>query len=698
MDTITRNHQVNLMKLKSPSRAACTLTAGIVLLVATTIFAQKLGPRKDSDGATAQLVAGMIPKFHVSRGNVDNKISERLIKRYLKVLDPQKLYLTQPDVQSLGKYRDELDEQVKAGDVSFAYNTYDLYKKRMIERIGHAQKLIDADYDFTVDEEMVTDSDILPWARTDAEMNERWRKRVKYELLNSKLAEEDLEKFKMAEARTRLHKRYQTLQRTLNETEDAEILEMYLSALTHCFDPHSNYMSPQTLKEFRIAMELSLDGIGAALRSKDGFTVVAEVVPGGAADEHGKLKAGDKIVGVAQADGEFVDIVEMKLSKVVRLIRGDRGTVVRLQVKTGATGETVVYKLTRKKIELKSAEVKGEVIDAKTRTKGRNGRIGIVNIPSFYRDFRSAQQGVDDFKSTARDLRKVMGELRDQKVDAIVIDLRFNGGGALSEALEVSGMFIDHGPVLQVKEKSGRVETHEDDGGDKFGFSGPLVVICNRLSASASEIFAGVIKDYGRGILIGDTTTHGKGTVQNVMPVSKPSLFNANPYRRGALKLTISQFYRVNGESTQKHGVHSDVVLPSILDEMDLGEQFLDNPLPFDQIARAKFTPVGMVTPAIVNGLRKNSQTRVAASDEFQKLQKRIERYQSRKSRKTVSLNEQVRRKELEEDKDPDEKKTEDDPIPSKAPIFPVNDYNDEILNVTLDYLQLLKGAKTAQN
>lgn len=683
------------MTLRLPSRTTCTFTIALATLVATTIFAQQAAAPASTDQQTAVLVSQMISKFHISQKSIDDKISAMLLKRFLKEIDPLKLYFLQRDVDQFERYRDHLDDFVKAGKTEFAFETFAQYRRRLEERIALAHKLIDAPHDFTLDESMATDADKLPWAKDDAELNERWRKRVKYELLTLKLDDKPLE-----DARKQLHRRYETIRKNAQATEDAEVLEMYLSSLAHCFDPHSSYMSPQTLEDFNISMRLSLEGIGAALKSEDGYTVVAQIVPGGAAEKDGRLKVDDKIVAVAQEDGEFVDIIEMKLSRVVRLIRGKGGTKVRLKVVNGA-GETNVYELTRQKIELKAQEVKGEILDSGQRIPGTKGRIGVISIPSFYRDFAGAQQRAEDFKSTVRDVKKVLADFRYQGgVDGIIIDLRMNGGGSLDEAVEVSGLFIDHGPVVQIKEQDGTIKTRDDEE-DGLVYTGPLVVLCNRLSASASEIFAGVIKDYKRGIVIGDTTTHGKGTVQNVMPVSK-SVFRVlgGGKNLGALKLTINQFYRVNGDSTQNRGVESDVVLPSIIDHMDLGESFLDNALAFDRIQPAPHQMYDMVTPEIVAELRQASQTRVKADPKFQELQKSIDRYLARKNRKSVSLNEAELRSERDAEKAEQQVEKEEQEHESgtkDGPLFPVNEYNNEALHVALDYFSLLSGAKTAR-
>lgn len=683
------------MRFSPPTRAASVLTGVVVLLVASTIGAQQLAnPAGTLDSTTAKLVAEMVSKYHISQSQIDDKISQKLVKRLLKELDPQKQYFLQSDIAEFERYNTHLDDLIKQGNVDFARLVFDRYKQRLDERMTVAHKLIDAPHDFTLDESMSVDGDKLPWATTAAELDERWRKRIKYDILSLKLDKTEIE-----DAKTRLHKRYDTLRRTARDTEDSEILEMYLSAMAHCFDPHSSYMSPNTLDDFNIQMRLSLEGIGAALRSEDGMTTVAQIVVGGAAEKDGRLKVGDKITAVRQIDGDWVDIIEMKLSKVVRLIRGKEGTTVNLRV-ISATGETNELALVRQKIELKSSEVKGEIIESGKWLPGTNTRVGVINIPSFYRDFGGAQEGLENFKSTARDVAAVLADFRTKGgVDVVVVDLRMNGGGALSEAIEVTGLFIDQGPVVQVKEQNGRIKSH-DDTNPGLMYDGPLVVLCNRLSASASEIFAGAIKDYRRGIVIGDQTTHGKGTVQNVMPVSN-QMFGllGNRQNRGALKLTINQFYRVNGDSTQNLGVQSDIVLPSLIDHMDLGESFLENSLAFDKIDPARHVIYDMVTPGIVTGLKDRSQQRVTANVEFQKIQQDIARYLERKNRKSVSLNEEQLKREREADKAVEEaakEEEEKETKPENAPIFPDTPYNKEVVQISDDYLKLLREAKTA--
>ena len=668
----------------------------------------------------------MIEQTHISQNPIDDAVSAKLVDEFVKTLDPQKLYFLQGDIDRFNKYRNELDDLIKAGNIDFAKMVFDVYLQRLNERMELAHKLIDTPNDFTVKEYMEIDAKDIPWSKTTEELQRAAAKRKpesKYEFLLMKLetpseiaarekkkqqgnpdktvaAESDEPKVTTDEdARKRLHRRYKNIRDTIGKTEPEEVVEMYLTALCMTFDPHSNYMSPRARNDFQIQMRLKLEGIGAALRSEDGYTIVAQIVPGGAAAADARLKVNDKIIAVGNGTAEFVDVVEMKLTKVVELIRGKKGTKVRLKVLTAAASDVKIYELTRQEVELKSSEVKGEIIDSTSRVKGTKGRVGIIHIPSFYRDFEGEEAGENEFKSTSRDVRKVLHDFQAKGgVDSIIIDLRYNGGGALKEAIEVSGLFVGEGPVVQVKDQKGKPKVYRDDE-SKPVYSGPLVVLTNRLSASASEIFAGVIKDYNRGLIIGDRTTHGKGTVQSVMPVGQRFLQLIKPQDLGALKLTINQFYRVNGDSTQNTGVPSDVALPSLLDNMDLGEQFLDNAMPFDHIEAVPHRRMQAVTTEMTNVIRENSRKRVAADSEFQKVDKDIEKYLARKQRKTVSLNEDDLRKERveEEQKTRDKAETSNDEFGDEPVVFADNSYNNEVLAILFDYVGMLHGANVSK-
>lgn len=682
----------------------CTLLLAFMALVPGSLQAVDEIVLTAEDGKTAQIVASMVSSRHINHPEINDSLSERLLKRYLEIWDPQKLYFLQSDIEEFSREKTSLDDKILKGDVQFAAGVFNRFRARMDVRAAKLDPLIDQEYDFTVEEEMVRDAKEIPWATSEDELDERWRKRIKFDLLMLKMDDIDL-----TEARKRLHKRYHTNQVFLDQTEAHEVLELYLSSMTHCLDPHSTYMSPQTLEDFRIDMELKLDGIGARLKYDDGYTVVEEVIEGGAASIDGRLKKGDKIIGVSfDASDNFVDVVEMKLTKVVEMIRGKKGTKVKLKVlvpkeeneeeSAGHERRTKIYELTRTEVKITEDEVKGKILESSEWIDGRKAKVGILRIPAFYRDFRGASQG-GNFKSTARDVKVVLEEFNKQDVQVLIVDLRWNGGGALQEAIEVSGLFIPRGSVVQVKEPDTGVQAFDDEDPDMY-WRRPMVVVCNRFSASASEIFAGAIKDYRRGIVVGDRTTHGKGTVQNVVDVvNRPSLFSSQ--NRGALKLTISKFYRVNGDSTQTKGVTSDVVLPSLLNVREIGEDSLDNALEFDRITRASYSPFSaQVTDAIVSTLQKDSDTRLTQDKDFTQVNRLIEKYLERKNDKTISLNESVLRAEEEELKQ--EKKEEEEAVKQAnggdtKDIFPEDFYNKELVNISIDYLELLRSLQTAK-
>ena len=664
-----------------------TALLSATLLSAVGVAGEQVSLSAD-DGKTAQMVASMVSSRHINHPDIDDTISERLFNRFIEAWDSQKLYLLKADIDEFSVNRTELDDQIQRGDVSFAAEFFTRFRERMIARAELLPALIDSEFDFTVDEEMHRDPDDIDWATTAEELNERWRKRIKFDLLMLKLDGKEMD-----EARKRLKTRYRTNRVYLEQTESHEVLELFLSSMTHCLDPHSSYMSPQTLSDFEMIMRLSLEGIGARLKYEDGYTVVEEVIQGGAAFADGRLTKGDRIIGVSSdAVSDYVDVVEMKLTKVVEMIRGKKGTKVKLQIRK-ETDEVQEIELTRTEVKMTEDEVKGKVIEASEWQDGQSGRIGVLKIPSFYRDFQGANRG-GEFKSTSRDVKAVLDEFKRQDVRMLIVDLRWNGGGALQEAIEVSGLFISRGSVVQVKEPGDSVQVYEDEDEDVY-WRKPMIVVCNRFSASASEIFAGAIKDYRRGIVVGDRTTHGKGTVQNVVPVaSRLALFGK---QRGALKLTISKFYRVNGDSTQNKGVTSDIVLPSLLNHREIGEESMDNALEFDRIERARYSPYANVNDALVEQLSGRSRERVGKNDEFVRVEELSQRYLERRDEKTISLNEATLRAEEEALKQ--EKKEEEEAIQqangsADKDIFPEDFYNRELVNISADYLSVLESLR----
>jgi len=682
-------------------RGVCVL-CGVVAITGMAL-ARDTVSLSSNDGVTAKIVANMVHTRHIAHPEIDNALSRRLLKRYVETWDPQKLYFLKSDIDEFSQSASQLDDRIQAGDIDFATQVFSRVRKRMYDRADKITALIDAEHDFTVDEEMITDPDGRDWAESVEALDERWRKRIKFDLLMLRLDDTDPDT-----ARKRLQTRYNRSRNFLDQTEGHEILEQYLSSMTHCLDPHSSYMSPQTLQDFQIQMAQQLEGIGARLRFDvdSGYTVVEEVIDGGAAAADGRLAKGDKITGVdpdgPRGPAQLVDVVEMKLTKVVDYIRGDSNTEVLLQVRTTEEGsdEVVVkdYVLTRQQVQIEDSDVEGKIIETGQWFDGRQEKIGILNIPSFYRDFGGASSG-GLFKSTSRDVKKVLRRFNQEGVDSLIVDLRWNGGGALTEAVEVTGLFIPDGPVVQVREPGNSVRTLQDED-DQMQWKKPMVVVCNRLSASASEIFAGAIKDYRRGIVIGDRTTHGKGTVQNVMPVT--TRFSRE--QRGALKLTISKFYRVNGDSTQNKGVVSDVVLPSLLNHRDIGEDSLDNALPFNRIQRANYGVFSsFLTDSMKHALAQQSAARVESNEDFGALNRAIAQYEKRKNRKSISLNEETLRREEEEIKREEEEQEE---MMKKAAgvadgddrdIFRDDFYNRELVQITLDYLDLRNSLRTVQ-
>ncbi|MEE2795804.1 MAG: carboxy terminal-processing peptidase [Planctomycetota bacterium] len=635
-------------------------------------------------------VKSYLEREHFLRKPIDDEIASRWFDTFLAALDPLKIYFLQSDIDSFAEKKTSLDDLVRRGDVNFAYEVYDRFLERVDERIPIVEALLKQKLNFNQKESIVIDRDTAVWAKTQAEVHDKWRRRIKYDLLVQKM-----EKVGPQEARKKLLRRYTSFAKRMHQMNADELLETYLSSLTSSLDPHTSFMSPGTLENFEITMRLQLDGIGASLKGEDGYTTVAEIVPGGAADKDGRLKKKDRIVGVGQgAEGEMVDVVDMNLNNVVKLIRGKRGTIVRLKVIP--VGQTVptVYDIVRAKIELNDSAARGEIIEEGMKPDGSPYRIGVINLPSFYMDMAAARQGQADYKSSTRDCRKLLEGFREQGVDCVALDLRSNGGGSLPESISLTGLFIDTGPVVQIKDADKRVQQYDDlDPG--VVWDGPLVVLVNKFSASASEIVAGAIQDYRRGLVIGDAATHGKGTVQSLLDLGR-QLFQRLPNAPslGALKITMQQFYRPGGRSTQMEGVKSDVELPSITNHLPVGEADLDHAIPFDRIDSAEFTSTDKVTDSMVKILRERSAERVAADEEFLELATDIARYEERKNEKTISLLESDFVREWNEGKaaEKEEEKRQEENAGPRRPVVTRDFYFDEAMRVTTDYLAILSG------
>ncbi len=672
------------------SRREWALMLVVLLAVACTsppAVADPSGPTAE-DRQVAVAVVSLLRRDHLSGHPLDDEISERCLELFLKALDPWKLYFYQSDVDALGRRKHDVDDMIRKGDITFAHTVFKTFLQRVDERIEWVDELIDAEHDFTAEESMLSDRDDTRYPQTAAEARDRWRKRIKYDLLLLKVDDMEGE-----EAREKLHRRYHSIAKRLHQTDSEELREMFLTSLTNAFDPHTSYMSPSTLENFEIMMRLELEGVGASLQSVDGYTVVKKIIQGGAADRDGRLQIEDKITGVGQGtEGDLVDVVDMKLSDVVKMIRGKRGTVVRLEVLTADTKQRKVIDITRDKIELTDSEAQGEVFTDGTKADGTPYRIGVIDLPSFYMDMSGARQGLPDFKSTTRDVRKILDDFKSQNVDAVILDLRRNGGGSLTEAINLTGLFIDEGPVVQVKGTSGVVQPYHDLN-PGMAWSGPLVVLESKFSASASEILAGAIQDYGRGLIVGDRSSHGKGTVQSLTDLGN-QLFRL-PNSLGALKITMQQFFRPSGDSTQNRGVLSDIELPSITTHLDVGESDLDYAVEFARVEPLDFKRTGYVDDALRTQLTQLSQRRVAQSEDFQDVLKDVAKYKEQKARKSITLNEAEflkERAELNADKE-EQEKLEELSDPKKNGIER-DYYLDEAIAITLDYLNLRQVAR----
>lgn len=673
-------------------RLACVLLLLFVVSgIGLAVCADPLSPSA-KDRQIALTVTSLLKREHLSKHKLDDEISERSFDMFLKSLDSMKLYFYQSDIDGFAAQKNELDDAIRRGEVKFAYDVFKVYLQRLDERVRLADELLAITHDFTVDEQLAVDRDALQWPKNEAEARQRWRQRIKYDLLVLKA-----DGTEGKEATEKLARRYHSFAKRMHQIDDEELLEMYLTAMTTSFDPHTTYMAPSTLENFDIAMRLELEGIGAALQAEDGYTVVKEIIPGGAADKDGRLKPGDKIVGVGQAQGEIEDVVDLKLGDVVKLIRGKKGTLVRLQIVPAESVDRKIIDITRATIELKDKEARAQVFEAGTGAGGKAYKIGVIDLPSFYMDMAGARIGLPNFKSTTRDVRRILDRFTEQGVDAVVLDLRRNGGGSLQEAINLTGLFIDRGPVVQVKDSDGRITPYNDiEAGTAW--EGPLVVLISKFSASASEILAGAIQDYGRGLIVGDHATHGKGTVQSLMDLTQTLFRLPNMEPLGALKITMQQFYRPSGASTQNRGVASDVELPSLTTHLDVGEKDLDYPVAFDQVEPLKFPKLGYVNDAIINQLQLQSAQRRKDSEDFRKVLENIARYNDQKDRKFVTLNEEKFMKERAElNADKEEEKKIEELNESNGLEIKRDYYLDEALAIAADYLSQLRAAPTGQ-
>jgi carboxyl-terminal processing protease len=594
-------------------------------------------------GKEAKVVAYILDNNHYRKIQLNDSLSSVILDEYVKNLDNNKTYFTEKDIASFEKYRYKIDDLTRSENVDPAYEIYAVFRKRFDERLKYAiNKLVNENFDYTVNEYYETDRDKEPWAKSDAELDEVWRKIIKSQALSLKLAGKDA-----AEISKTLKERYERLVKSYTRDVNSEdIFGIYMNTITESYDPHTNYFSSAAADRFKQSISLSLEGIGARLQTENDYTKVVEVLPGGPAEKSGLVHVNDRIVAVAQGDaGEMVDVIGWRIDDVVKLIKGPKGTKVKLQIldgESGVNGKPHVISLVRDKIKLEDQQAKKSVINY---TKdGKNLKLGVITLPSFYMDFEAYQKGDPNYNSTTRDVSKLVRELQADGMDGLVLDLRNNGGGSLTEAIDLTGIFIKNGPVVQVKNSANRIEVGEDDD-PSIVYNGPMVVLTNRFSASASEIFAGAIQDYHRGVVVGEST-YGKGTVQTVIDLDK--FITDAGTDVGQLKLTFQKFYRVTGSSTQHKGVTPDIKLPTALDPEQFGESSSKSALPWDEIRGTMFQKTPVINDKTITALNKQYADRLKNDPMLTRFADDTEEAKKSLQDTKVSLNEATRKKEME--------------------------------------------------
>src|SRR5438270_1705968 len=612
----------------------------VIILAAATAVPPAIPSSKET---VAMSVGRLLEEGHYTRQKLNEEVSNKFLQTYLELLDFSHLFFTQKDVDELNaKYASSMAGDVLLGTLKPAYDVYALYTKRVDERVAKIKELLKQPIDFKSTATVEMSRQKAPWPKDEAEADQLWRGRIANELLQEHLSEHPIDP-----APQLVTRRYDRLARTVHEQDKDEQIKIFLDALAQAYDPHSEYLSKADMKNFSINMGLSLVGIGAMLRSEDGYAKIESLVPGGPAQTDGKLKVGDRITAVGQGQADYVDVREMRLDKVVELIRGKKGTRVRLLVIPSDATDPSRRKnveLVRDEIKLKDMEAHADIIIRKDEN-GEPIKLGWLTLPSFYADMDKHQ------KSTTRDVLALLKRLKRENIAGLVVDLRKNGGGSLEEALSLTGLFLKSGPIVQTKGSNGNIVISSDpDPG--ISYSGPLIVLTSRQSASASEIFAAALQDYGRAVIVGDKNTFGKGTVQTILPIGRfASPLGNHSDDDGALKLTIQKFYRVAGGSTQLHGVASDIVLPSLSDLPEFGEGALKNALAYDEVAKAKYTEWSDSHSLFVDQLRRRSEERVKGDPEFHYVLEDMDRLRHKIDENRISLNEVVRKKELAADK-----------------------------------------------
>jgi len=624
--------------------AILSLTAFSYCAPDTTI--KVLHPDEKQIEVSRQVVS-LIANYNYKQVPIGDSLSRLIFDNYLKSLDDNRVYFFEKEVIEFKENRDLMDDQMVMGNLEPAYHMFNVYLERYVDRIrfmiAHLPSIA---FDFTNNESLVYNREKLPFMQTQAEMDAYWLQRLKYDLLNLKLAGTD-----EAKSKETLKKRYENLLSQIAKIESYDAFQSLMTAYTESIDPHTNYFNPNNAAKFNIDMARSLEGIGATLKFENDFVMVAAVVPGGPADKSGQIAIDDKFIAVAQGDGEFVDIVGWRLDNAIQLIRGAKGTTVRLKIvsKGQDIASPKIISIVREKIVLQDQSVKKDI---KTiQSNGKEIKIGIIDIPAFYADFKAYQAGDLNYKSTTRDVKLIIDSLKTAKVDAIVVDLRSNGGGSLMEAIDLTGLFLKQGPVVQVRDTKNKIKVGEDDD-PSILWDGPMAVLIDRFSASASEIFAAAIQDYGRGIIIG-TQSYGKGTVQNSIDLDQmmgegASKVIGNTNKFGQINLTIAKFYRINGSSTQHKGVSPDIAFPMVFSADKYGESAEPAALPWDEIKRSNYKTLANIAP-VKRVLVKKHDKRMKGSKDFEHLLADIKELKVRDAETTATLNEGLAKKERDE-------------------------------------------------
>ncbi len=598
---------------------------------------------KDYYPEETEIVNSLVSRYHYRKFKLNDSLSAEIFDRYIQALDHNKSYFLSSDIKKFEKYKNQLDDFLMKGELDAVYNIFKVYRDRANDRFDYVENVIKEPFDFTVNEYYEVERKDSQWPATDEEANEIWRKRSKNDALNLTLAGKDPDSIVIT-----LTRRYENYRKAINQYDTEDVYQLFMNSYTQSIDPHTNYFSPLASENFKINMSLSLEGIGAQLQQEDDYIKIVEIIPGGPAFKSKKLERNDKIIGVAQGDAEMVDVVGWRVTDVVQLIRGPKGTTVRLLILPADAGINAIPKeleLVRDKVKLEEQAAKKEILDFKEGNV--NYRIGVIEIPTFYSDFEAQQKGDKNYRSTTRDVKKIIDELKAERVDGIIIDLRNNGGGALNEAVDLTGLFIKDGPVVQVRNSDGGIQVGADSD-PEIVYDGPLAVLVNRFSASASEIFSGAIQDYERGIIIGEQT-YGKGTVQNLIDLNR--VIQSSDDKLGQVKVTIAKYYRINGGSTQSLGVIPDVQLPSSVDADEFGESSEESALPWDEIKPTKYNIAGNVKD-FLSLLNSKHSERIEASNEFDYLLEDIQDSKKERNQNQISLNEDIRKKEMEKEEE----------------------------------------------